>query len=70
MQEDSQSESDCFKVLILISLSFGYHVILIKVNTPPRGKATGKQSLFSMKVTLLGEKQYLDKEWQTRKKSQ
>jgi len=46
MQEDLQSESDCFKVLILISLLFGYHVILIKVNTPPCGKAMGKQSLY------------------------
>jgi len=46
MQKDLQSESDCFKVLILISLLFGYHVILIKVNTPPCGKATGKQSLY------------------------
>ena len=55
MQEDSQSESDCFKVPILIFLSFEYHVILIKVNTPPYGEAMGKQSLFNILRELAWE---------------
>ena len=45
MKKGERSEPSFTKVPNLIFLSFGYHVILIKVNTPSRGKATGKQSL-------------------------
>jgi len=45
VKEGERSEPFFTKVPILLSLSFGYHVILIKVNTPPRGEATGKRSL-------------------------
>ena len=57
MKEGERSEPSFNKVPNLIFLSFGYHVILIKVNTPPRGEATGKRSLLVMKLGMIG------KEW-------